>query len=51
MATRGARDKVLAVALAAVCVAFPLRMLQLRRFQGHMQRAKYLPVLAWPWAY
>lgn len=43
--------RTLAWVLAAVCVGFPLLMLTLPAYQGIIQRAMYLAVFAWLWAY
>jgi hypothetical protein len=44
------RHRILACALAAVCVVFPLLMFNLPAYQGAIQRIMYLALFAWLWA-
>jgi hypothetical membrane protein len=48
---RSAAHRLLSATLAAVCVVFPLLMLNASVYQGAIQRAMYLIIFAWLWAY
>jgi hypothetical protein len=43
--------RLLSAVLAVICVALPLLMLNLPRYQGLVQRLMYLLVFAWLWVY
>ena len=43
--------RLVALSLAALCVALPLAMLNVPAYQGLIQRFMYLLVFAWLWLY
>jgi hypothetical membrane protein len=47
----GPRQRLVAAALAVLCVALPLLMLAVPAWQGLIQRAMYSAVFAWLWVY
>ncbi|MBK6981562.1 MAG: DUF998 domain-containing protein [Betaproteobacteria bacterium] len=47
----GAGKRIVAAALAALCLALPLAMLALPEYQGAIQRVMYLLVFQWLWLY